>query len=490
MTGDARYEEIAYPGRPLVQTHPDRLAMLGRLFGLPTPDPASCRVLEVGCGDGGNLVPMACGLPQSTFTGIDASPSAIARAREQADALGLENVRFEEVSLAEHVPPPGSADVVIAHGVYSWVAAPLRHALLALCTRALSPHGVAYVSYNTYPGGRLRQALREILAAELEGIEEPERRLAAARETLAMLRSAWTYDGGLATLGGLATSLIDAGDALLYHDTLSPANTPLYFREFVAAADGAGLRFLAEAEFWEMQVDWLPRDVRPSLLATADRQRREQRLDFMRMRTFRQTLLCHAARELQEVTPQRLADLAAAAPIAVGPAPDGNGVTFSGRRGQVLTSDHPLVVAALERLAAAWPAALPVASLWPPEAGEQERRVVCEMLLRCFSADLVTLHCAPIVVDTGATERPRASDVARLQARDGRTLTNLRHEAVELDEHGRLLVTLLDGSRGRAELRDALAAAGQGGDAATLDHAVEQLARQALLVAEPEPGVH
>lgn len=485
MTGDARYEEIAYPGRPLVQTHPDRLAMLGRLFGLPTPDPATARVLEIGCGDGGNLIPMAWGLPQATFTGVDTSPTAIARARERADALGLDNVRFEEVSLAAHAPEPGGVDYVIAHGVYSWVPDPLREALLALCARALSPAGVAYVSYNSLPGGRLRQVLREILAAELEGIEEPQRRLAAARETLATLREAWTYDAGLATLGDVASSLIDASDALLYHDTLAPANTPLYFREFVAAAQAAGLQFLAEAEFWEMQVGWLPRDVRPGLLATTDRLRREQRLDFMRMRTFRQTLLCHASCALREVTPEPLADLAAAAPITVRSPPGDHGVTFAGPRGQVLTSDHPVVIAALERLGAAWPAALPVAALWAPDAGAQERQVVCEMLLRCFSADLVTLHCAPIATGTSAADRPRASAVARLQAREGATLTNLRHEAVELDEHGRLLVTLLDGDRDRPALRDALAAAGARDDAATLDHAIAQLARQALLVAEP-----
>ena len=483
MTGDVRYEEIPYPGLPLVQTHPDRLAMLGRLFGLPTPDPATCRVLEVGCGDGGNLIPMACGLPRAQLTGIDSSPTAIALARERAAAVGLGNVRFEEVSLADHAPPPGSVDYVIAHGVYSWVPPPLREALLALCRRALAPAGVAYVSYNTFPGGRLRQALREILAAELEGIDDPAERLVAARERLATLRSAWAYDEALATLSGLATSLIEAGDALLYHDTLAPVNAPLYFRDFVAAAQSAGLQFLAEAEFWEMQVSWLPPDARPTLLAMRDRLRREQRLDFMRMRTFRQTLVCHAECVLEEVAPERLAGLAAAAQIAAsGPDEDGR-VTFSGRRGQVLTSEHAAVIAALRRLGAAWPSAPPVASLWEPDADAHERGVVCETLLSCFAADLVTLHCTPIAVGTRDAAQPRASALARMQARDGRPLTNLRHEVVELDERGRLLVTLLDGSRDRAALRGALAAAGADDDPAALEFSIDQLARNALLLA-------
>ena len=253
MTGDPRYDEVSYPGLPFIQTHPDRLCTLARLFGLAAPEPATSRVLEIGCGDGGNLIPMAYGLPAATFTGIDTSAPAIAAAQARTEELGLANVGFEQISLTDFEPPRGGVDYVLAHGVYSWVPEPVRAALLALCARALSVDGVAYVSYNALPGGRLRQALREILAAELEGIEEPAAKLAAARELLATLRSAWTYDDGLATLGGLASSMLEAGDALLYHDTLAPQNTPLYFRDFASAARRAGLQFLAEANFWEMQ---------------------------------------------------------------------------------------------------------------------------------------------------------------------------------------------------------------------------------------------
>jgi hypothetical protein len=50
-------------------------------------------------------------------------------------------------------------------------------------------------------------------------------------------------------------------------------------------------------------------------------------------------------------------------------------------------------------------------------------------------------------------DRPRASALARHQARSGHLVTNLRHAAVRIeDDLGRRLVTLLDGSRDHAAL--------------------------------------
>ena len=67
------YDEVPYDCKPLYSTHPDSLAVAGRFRGLAAPPPSRCRVLELGCADGGNLIPMAYGLPESQFVGIDLS---------------------------------------------------------------------------------------------------------------------------------------------------------------------------------------------------------------------------------------------------------------------------------------------------------------------------------------------------------------------------------------------------------------------------------
>ena len=95
------YDTVSYPGSPFSQTHPDRLATIAALYGLPAAPPERCRVLELGCGNGGNLIPMAYVLPGSTFLGLDAAGSAVAQGREQIAALGLTNVTLLHVDLLD-----------------------------------------------------------------------------------------------------------------------------------------------------------------------------------------------------------------------------------------------------------------------------------------------------------------------------------------------------------------------------------------------------
>src|SRR5579859_5835931 len=93
------YEQVAYPGRPFPQTHPDRLGTIARLFGMSPTPVEGCRVLELGCGDGGNLIPMAYTLRASEFLGVDLSARAIAAGMEMVQALGLANVSLRRLDL-------------------------------------------------------------------------------------------------------------------------------------------------------------------------------------------------------------------------------------------------------------------------------------------------------------------------------------------------------------------------------------------------------
>ena len=492
MAGDRStseaYADVPYPGRPFPQSHPDRLATLARLHGLAAPAPAACRVLEIGSGDGGNLLPMAAALPNSSFVGIDVSGRAVDIAKARAQATGLENARFEELSLADFEPPAASFDYVIAHGVYSWVDEPLRDALVALTARALAPNGVAYISYNTLPGGAMRALLREILLEHVKHVADPAQQLVAARELLDVLQVAWGYDEELRTLRYLAQKTRESPDALLYHDALSPVNERMRFADFTAHAARHGLQFLAEANFWEMQVGWLPHEMRDAVFATRDRLQREALVDVLRLRSFRQTLLCHAAHELDETpAPGRLQTLAVASRAEATAGDDGR-VTFTAPSGANLTTDHALVVDALRQTAAAFPDAPAVADLFAADAEPEERSVVCEALLRCYGAALVELRATPLACGRSSDPLPQTTALVRLQAREGALVTNLRHEPVELDDRARLLVSLVDGTRDRAQLLELLADAAEGRAdrdtiAAWLDEGLEGLAGQALLVA-------
>jgi methyltransferase-like protein len=415
-----------------------------------------CRVLELGCGDGGNLVPMALGLPNASFVGIDAAPGAIARGSELIEALELPNVALHAESIEDFAPAAGAFDYVIAHGVYSWVAPAVRDRLLAICRHALTDQGVAYVSYNALPGGRLRDALRDMLRFRATGVTEPAERVAQGRALLHFLLEGWPAEHDFATvMRRQAEGLLDRGDASLLHDDLAEVNEPVYFHELVAHAERHELQYLAEADFFEMQTGVLAEPVAETLRGIEDPIRREQYLDFLKGRMFRQTLLCRAECELDRTPrPEVLERLAVSTPARARGEPDAEGaVTFEGPTGSTLATDHPLVCAALERVADAWPAALWVRELVAPGSSPEDRAALCDALLRSYAANLVQLHADPPALTTTPGELPEASPLARHQARAGDMVTNLRHVSVRIeDDLGRALVTLLDGTRDRTAL--------------------------------------
>src|SRR5689334_6843760 len=120
------YNAVRYPTYPKPQTHPDRLASVATLFGMDPPCVPRCRVLELGCGTGGNLIPMAFGLPQSSFTGVDSAAGPVAEGRRDIAELGLRNIELHTMDISEIAPEFGAFDYVIAHGVYSWVPETVR----------------------------------------------------------------------------------------------------------------------------------------------------------------------------------------------------------------------------------------------------------------------------------------------------------------------------------------------------------------------------
>src|SRR5262249_10588725 len=187
----------------------------------------------------------------------------------------------------------GTFDYVLCHGVYSWVPPGVQDAILRACARNLAPNGVAYVSYNPYPGWHLRRPVRDLLRYHTRHRGEPAARLAAARGLLRRL------DGGVrgqqgppARLLGQELDLLERqGDSYLFHEHLEEVNEPVYFLEFARRAAGRGLRYLAEAELRGMMPDGHPPEAQQALRAASpDLIPLEQYLDFLRNRTVRQTL--------------------------------------------------------------------------------------------------------------------------------------------------------------------------------------------------------
>src|ERR1700732_3530971 len=95
------YDDVLYPSFTHSQTHPDRLATVAMLCGLRPTAVESCRVLELGCGDGGNLIPMALELTGSEFVGLDLAAIPIEKGNTTIESLGLTNIKLSRLDLMD-----------------------------------------------------------------------------------------------------------------------------------------------------------------------------------------------------------------------------------------------------------------------------------------------------------------------------------------------------------------------------------------------------
>ena len=115
------YDTLVYPGFALTQAHPDRLATLATLFGMTSIDVSHCRVLELGCGDGVNLIGVALELPEAHCVGVDLAAAGIKKGQSLVHKLGLKNITLHQCDMMDIGRDFGQFDFIIAHGVYSWV---------------------------------------------------------------------------------------------------------------------------------------------------------------------------------------------------------------------------------------------------------------------------------------------------------------------------------------------------------------------------------
>lgn len=480
------------------ETHPDRLATMATLHGLKPAPIDSCRVLELGCAQGGNLIPMALELSEARFVGIDLSGRQVAEGRANIAALGLTNIELHEASILDVDDHLGTFDYIVCHGVYSWVPEIVREKILSICARQMSPHGVAYVSYNAYPGWHSRGMLRGMMNFHVRQFAEPAVQVREARGILEFLAKSLRFPASPfgRQIAESTAELREDPDYYVYHEYLESENQPFYFHEFVASAGAHGLQYLSSA-FFRSWFSNLPPETAADLQALApDRVRREQYLDFLSNVSFRRSLLCHHGIAVHEPSPDAVAGLLVEGLVRPETAtPDlrpGIEEAFASTNGDGLTTESPLVKAMLVVLHAVSPRALSIADL---ECAVRARTDAVGLtadfdpslqrtiLLKLVLSNLIALHVREPSLAAKPGVRPMASPWARLQARSGNEVTNQRHVRVRLSDPERLLLPHLDGQTDQPTLASILAAnVPPDQPAPPLDECLAQLASRGLLL--------
>jgi len=468
MATENSYDAVPYPSYAFYQSQPDVLAATATLFGLDAPDPTTGRVLEIAGASGGNILPLAWRHPRAEHVCMDLSPRQIEEAERRKHALGLKNVRFVTADLRDIDESWGEFDFIVAHGVYSWVPAEVQGEIMRVCRERLSPHGIAYISYNTWPGWQLQGVLRDMMLYFSRNAQTPRERVARARSLLKFLSEAVPERNAAYSrvLRGAAQSLSNHTDAYLIHEYLEENNLPVTFSEFMERATGAGLQYLGEASLAAMLDQHLGDTVSKQLREwSGGIFELEQYMDYVRNRTFRQTLLVHSERKIQrDLRGFKLEGWQAstrARPNTPPSVQNDDPVAFRDTRGFGMELRDPVHKAMLKRLAEASPASLPLESLVASAAEDvlgsgfepdQLRLRAAQSALYFYSTGLIELHLEPIRCAPKAGEAPTAWEYARWQVGEGLRLATVRHETVDLDADDHKLLGLLDGTHTRTEL--------------------------------------
>jgi SAM-dependent methyltransferase/methyltransferase-like protein len=502
------YSRVPYPGVADAKAHIRYLEALATLFGIQPADIAGCRVLELGCASGTNLIPQAFDYPHARFVGVDFSVDRIAEARSVVDELSLDNIRLEHANITDVDSSWGLFDYILCPGVFSWVAPEVQDKILAICKENLAPHGVAVVSYNANPGWLFQSVARDLMRYHVAPFEDPTRQISEARSVLEFVADNCPKDTVQAQLfRNEREYLRTVRDNYLYHDYLVEDNRPLYFHEFVRRAESHGLQFVSDADLGRMSGSFLSHEVQ-RVLVNSPLVQQCQLLDFLHNAAFHKTLLCH-----EQITLRRQWEPAAIEPfhLALADKPKPNEFDVSSRepigiefpQGKLTTSE-PLGKAAIKYLIDLWPQTIRLEALYaavlpqlPEPVSSDDGAAGLDALggamMAAFSAGLLRIYLHPPEFCTSISDTPQATELARVLAARKGVLTNQMHDNTLFDDLQFYVLSRLDGCNNRTRLLGELRQAVDSGELKTdkdqqslpetLDTTLAFFARNALLIA-------
>lgn len=438
------YDEINYPSLPRIQSHPAFIAALARIAGVETPPVERWRVLELGCSDASNIIPLAIDYREGQFVGVDRAPKTLDKGRALARQLNLENLELHEADLL-HWQPEGEFDYIIAHGVYSWVPDEIREKMLQICESSLKPSGIAYISYNVLPGFYFRHFTRDLLRFHSRNKPDPAGRIEAARTIAKLFHDAPGEELPRTAIRKEMDAILEKKSATIYHDDLADINEPFYLLDFAARAERHGLQYLGDADPQRdnlqgesgLSDDWLES---------------RQYGDFLAARRFRETLLCRKNLQLdRSLRLDRFMDLYAASRVKPLDINEDGHQKFSFPNSGTLTTNHPYTKNLLCSLSECWPRSMRVSEF---PAGNYPSDSIANVLMQLLQAEAIELRSSPPKIAGSIGERPAASALAKAQiAGGGRIVTNQRHQIIEFtDTTGSELLLLLDGNRNHRDL--------------------------------------
>ncbi|MCE3017006.1 MAG: methyltransferase regulatory domain-containing protein [Pirellula sp.] len=516
-TEQQAYDDVPYGSYPVAASHPDKLYTMAKLFGLNPVLPDNARILEIGCAGGGNILPLASLMPNSTCVGVELSQVQVDFGKEAIRFTGMKNCTIQQGSVTDITPEFGKFDYILCHGVYSWVPDFVREAILRVCSENLSENGVAYVSYNVLPGWYFRGMIRGMMLEHVRDIVDPVKKANQCRALLKFLvdSNANSNSPHAQYLRSEKAMLDKLPDSYIMHEHMENINVPFYFRDFIKAASQFHLQFLGEASLASTWAGNLPLVAQQGLEQIQDAVQRGHYMDCISGRSFRETYLVHAGAKINRTLRNDLLKTLRFMgkfemlqdPNGTTPA-DPNTKRYLGGNGQVITTSDLRWHAMMEYLTRVFPCSKSISELRKhiePILSEEDREKTSDdhlisTLMSGVLGGWLDFRFPKDRMQVEGIDRPRVTSWAICQAQANRFVTNLRHDFTTVNEAVRQIIPLLDGKhdlKAIASEVDVLIKTGllkvQSSGTINVDskeipmmvakQSIEQLAKQALLLA-------
>jgi methyltransferase-like protein/2-polyprenyl-3-methyl-5-hydroxy-6-metoxy-1,4-benzoquinol methylase len=464
------YNKTPYQSFPFSHTHPAHLFTIAKLFGLNPKPVDKARILELGCASGGNLIPMGFHYPTSECLGIDISHKQIDDGIQQIMDLGIKNVTLKHQSILDFSVKDGKFDYIICHGVYSWVDNEARDKILKICNENLAKNGIAYISYNTFPGWNMVNSVRELMMWHTKNLTDPVAKASQARSVLKFISDGLQEDKSpYATFLRNEIQLLSMhADSYLLHEHLSSYNDPVYFHQFMDKANSAKLSYLADAFLATMFTENLPPQFANELKKINNIVTTGQYMDFIRNQRFRCTLLCHEDQKINRSL--KTTDIENFYLQFTGKTDVPNLSEKDIGQGHEISFANSTVTLKLRNTLSQ----LAMLILYQEQQKPIHYNELCEQvmirsatkdmatikhhlneelnLMRTVLAGLIQISSFPTNYVLTVSDKPIACPYARYLATKQPFATNLRHQAIRLDPLTKSLLPLLDGTRNLSAL--------------------------------------